>query len=154
MAPNTPFLPALFDSNQTGKDPIVLGVTVMPYISHIAEKTIFYKENCSGGNANHFGLFTFFYGLNTPNWFTFFSAPKDLVLFDVLKRLGYQIGINYSTDTKWPEFRQIIFYQVKERIDNRIPGNPWEKDVNPTPKRDHWHEKIDLKNLDTEAYII
>ena len=118
--------------------------TVMPNISRFAEESLFYEDVRSGGNCTRFGLFSFFYGLNSPYWFAFLNAQKGPVFFEVLKKLDYQIGIHYSTDTRWPEFRQTIFYDVRDKIHDRMPGNPWQMDKKLTEKWLQWIESQDL----------
>ncbi len=120
---------------------------IMPHISRFADDAIFYKENRSGGNATRFGLFSFFYGLNGPYWFAFLNAQKGPVLFNVLKRLDYDIGIYYSTDTRWPEFRQTVFYDVKENIHDKMPGEPWQMDTELTKRWLAWLEKSEGSKL-------
>ena len=116
---------------------------IMPHVSRFADDAVFYRENRSGGNATRFGLFSFFYGLNGPYWFAFLNAQKGPVLFDVLERLDYDIGIFYSTDTRWPEFRQTIFYDVKDKIRDKMPGEPWQMDTELTRRWTTWLEKLD-----------
>jgi len=116
---------------------------IMPHVSQFINDAVFYKENRSGGNATRFGLFSFFYGLNGPYWFAFLNAQKGPVLFKVLKRLDYDIGIYYSTDTRWPEFRQTVFYDIKEEIHDKMPGNPWQKDKELTKQWLGWIERND-----------
>ncbi|WP_201354009.1 sulfatase-like hydrolase/transferase [Hydrogenimonas urashimensis] len=117
---------------------------IMPSVTAFSRDATFYRGVITGGNCTRFGLFSFFYGLNAPYWFAFLHAKKGPVLFDVLKRLQYQIGIFYSTDTRWPEFRQTIFYDVKTRIHDHMPGAPWQMDATLTEK---WLQWIDEQNL-------
>jgi membrane-anchored protein YejM (alkaline phosphatase superfamily) len=131
----------IFGSDAVRAD--MVDAAVMPNIAHFAKEAIFFKENRSGGNATRFGLFSFFYGLNAPYWFAFLNAKKGPVLFDVLKRLDYEIGIYYSTDTRWPEFRQTVFYQVRDKIHDKMPGNPWQKDAELTKRWTAWIENLD-----------
>ncbi|WP_353661220.1 sulfatase-like hydrolase/transferase [Hydrogenimonas sp. SS33] len=117
---------------------------IMPNITAFSKEALFYRGAISGGNCTRFGLFSFFYGLNAPYWFAFLHAKKGPVLFRVLKRLGYQVGIFYSTDTRWPEFRQTIFYDVRADIHDRMPGLPWQMDRRLSEK---WSKWIDERNL-------
>jgi len=91
-----------------------------PNIYKFAKKSLWFRNNISGGNATRFGIFTLFYSLNSPYWFNFLDAEKEPIFFDVLKKLNYEIKIYFSTSTKWPEFRQTVFLGVQDKIVDRI----------------------------------
>ena len=130
----------------------MVNATIMPNITSFSKEAIFFKENRSGGNATRFGLFSFFYGINAPYWFAFLNAEKGPVLFDVLKKLDYRIGIYSSTDTRWPEFRQTVFYQVKDKIHDQMHGKPWQKDTELTAKWIEWIKSLD-KNKPIFSFV-
>jgi membrane-anchored protein YejM (alkaline phosphatase superfamily) len=93
---------------------------ITPNIYRFAKESLWFRGNRSGGNATRFGIFTLFYGLNSQYWFNFIDAKREPVFFDVLKRLNYDISILFSTSTKWPEFRETVFFGVQEKIKDRI----------------------------------
>jgi len=111
-----------------------------PNIYKFAKKSLWFRNNVSGGNATRFGIFTLFYSLNSPYWFNFLDAGKEPIFFDVLKKLNYEIKIYFSTSTKWPEFRQTVFLGVQDKIVDRIDSKDtktfkvWENYINSIEK--------------------
>ena len=147
-----PLAPIRLENNRTvpvfifGADAVradMVTPEITPNIYAFTRHARFYRGVRSGGNCTRFGLFSFFYGLNSPYWFAFLYAKKGPVLFQVLNKLGYDIGIYYSTDTRWPEFRQTIFYDVKDKIHDRMPGAPWQMDMELSRRWSAWIEKSD-----------
>jgi len=68
------------------------------------------------------------YGLNSTYWFPFVDAHRGSILFDVLKKLNYNINIISSTNTNWPEFRKTCYVDIQDRIKDDFKGEPWKKD--------------------------
>jgi len=131
----------IFASDAVRND--ILNAAVTPNILRFSRDAIWFTDNRSGGNTTRFGIFSLFYGLNSAYWFIFLNAKSGPVFFKTLKRLDYDIGIFSSTDTSWPEFKQTVYYDVKENIHDRFPGLPWEKDTSLT---EAWLKWIDDKN--------
>lgn len=101
---------------------------ITPNVQKFKKDSITFNNNYSGGNATRFGIFSFMYGLNSTYWFNFLNANKGPVLFDVLKKLDYDINIISSTNTNWPEFRKTTYLDVQNSISDKFEGKPWEKD--------------------------
>jgi len=117
---------------------------VTPNLWRLTRESLFYPNNRSGGNTTRFGFFSLMYGLNAPYWFSFLNSRTPPVLFDVLKRLDYQIGIFVSTDTRWPEFHETVFKEVLDHITDRMQGFPWEKDRDLTERWKAWMREQNL----------
>jgi membrane-anchored protein YejM (alkaline phosphatase superfamily) len=111
-----------------------------PNIYSFAKDSLYFKENRSGGNATRFGIFTLFYSLNSPYWFSFVDAKREPIFFEVLKRLNYDIKILFSTSAKWPEFMQTTFFGVQDRVEDSLGADDknsfktWQKYIQSLPK--------------------
>jgi membrane-anchored protein YejM (alkaline phosphatase superfamily) len=83
------------------------------------------------------------YGINSTYWFSFLDENKGSVMFDILKRLDYQINIISSTNTSWPEFRKTCYVNILDSIKDDSKGTPWQKDKQST---DYFLRTIDEHN--------
>jgi len=123
----------------------IISEDVAPNITALKKDSFVFTNHISGGDATRFGIFSFFYGLNATYWFNFLHAQREPVLFEVLKKRGYQIKIISSTSTKWPEFRQSVYCGVSECISDTYEGAPCEKDAKSAKSFIDWIEKADSK---------
>ncbi len=119
---------------------------ISPNIQNFKANSIDFKNHHSGGNATRFGIFSFFYGLNSSYWFSFKAAQKGPVFFDVLKKLGYDINIVSSTNTRWPPFNKTAYVDIKDKVyDNfgKKSDKPWKKDEKSSQKFMQIIDKLD-----------
>ncbi len=131
----------IFASDAVRND--ILKDSVAPNIVKFSKDALWYTNNRSGGDCTRFGIFSLFYGLNSPYWFTFLNAKKGPVFFKTLKKLGYDINVFSSTDTSWPEFTKTVYYDVRDRVRDKFEGKPWEKDAQLFKNWMSWIEKTD-----------
>ncbi len=101
---------------------------VAPNIFQFKQEAYHFENHRSGGNATRFGIFSLLYGLHSTYWFNFLNAHRGSILFDVLKKLDYEIHIISSTNTNWPEFKKTAYVNVQSSIVDQFDGSPWEKD--------------------------
>lgn len=99
-----------------------------PNMHKLLKESIYFENHFSGGNATRFGVFSFFYGLNAPYWFSFLDEQKSAVLFDALDYRGFDTRIFASSDLNWPEFRRTVFAKINDRIIDNLEGSAWQKD--------------------------
>lgn len=116
---------------------------ISPNLQSFKQESIVLNNHHSGGNSTRFGIFSLMYGLNASYWFTAEEAKKGSVLFDVLKKLDYQINITSSTNTNWPEFKNTCYVNIQESIKDDFQGKPWEKDQQSTAYFINWIKQQD-----------
>ena len=121
----------------------VVNRQVAPNIEKFKKDSIVFQNHYTGGNATRFGIFSLMYGLNATYWFSFLDANRGSVLFDILKKLNYNISIISSTNTNWPEFRRTCYVKVQESIKDDFKGEPWQKD---RQNSDYFIKKVDSYN--------
>ena len=125
--------------------PDVLTPAIAPNINAFEDHAIDFEDNYSGGNNTRFGLFSFFYGINSSYWFGFLNIGKGPVIFDTLKDLHYQISIISSANMSWPEFRKTAFYNVQDKIKDNFKGSILTKDKKVIKYFSQWIEKQNPK---------
>lgn len=82
---------------------------IMPNVQRLADEAWSFEHHYSGGNGTRMGMFSMFYGLYGPYWFSFLSERRSPVLMQVLEQQNYQFGIYSSARFSYPEFDRTIF---------------------------------------------
>lgn len=93
-----------------------------PAISLFARKASHYENHYSGGNSTRAGIFSLFYSVSPTEFDNFYRAGRGPVLFDVLYKQGYQIGIYPSASALSPPFHRTTFVNVAN-FDPSTPGS-------------------------------
>jgi len=117
---------------------------VAPNISSFAKESFRYNNHYSGGNSTMFGIFSLMYGLNGSYWFKFLAEERGSLLFTALQELNYQIRITSSTSTKWPEFKQTCYSDIKPCINDTFSGTPAQQDRQSSNSFKEWLTHSDL----------
>jgi len=82
---------------------------ITPNIYSFAQDNIYFKQHFSGGNATRMGIFTLFYGIPGPYWFSALETRTRSALIERLDDLDYQFGIYRSAALTSPEFDRTVF---------------------------------------------
>ncbi len=85
---------------------------IMPATWALSERATSFERHFSGGNGTRMGVFSMFYGLHGPYWFSFLNERRGPVLIDVLRDQDYQMGIYTSARFSYPEFDRTVFARV------------------------------------------
>jgi hypothetical protein len=103
---------------------------VTPTLSDLAHRSLWFRNHLSGGNGTRMGVFSMFYGLPGPYWFTFLRENRGPVVIDWVVDHGYQVDAYTSDDFSYPEFAQTVFARVPhENLHEAQPGPPsWKRD--------------------------
>lgn len=132
----------IFCSDATRDD--MLSPEVMPYLWSIRSDFQHFRNHHSGGNTTRFGVFSLLYGLNSTYWFSFLNEQRGSLLFEALKRQGYNLNVTSSTNLRWPEFRRTAFTEVQDAIKDDFKGSPWQKDQQTQAYFLNWLEQQDV----------
>lgn len=90
----------------------MLDPEIMPRTHQFAMENQWFRQHYSGGNGTRQALFTMFYGLHSPYWFSFLTLRRGPVLFDLLAEDGYQWQFYTSAKFTYPEFDQTVFASI------------------------------------------
>lgn len=102
---------------------------IMPATYAFAQQAHNYTNHYSGSNMTRMGVFSMFYGLYGTYWFPFLDRQQGPILFDVLKKQGYQYGIYSSARLTYPEFDKTVFVNVSSvNLHEYISGVSWKRD--------------------------
>ncbi|HEY5782800.1 MAG TPA: sulfatase-like hydrolase/transferase [Lysobacter sp.] len=88
----------------------------MPNTWRYAQRSQWFDNHFSSGNATRFGLFGLMYGLPGGYWHAMLAEQRGPVLIDRLQRSGYRMHIYGSAPLYSPEFDRTVFSQVRDRI--------------------------------------
>jgi hypothetical protein len=107
----------------------MLDPEIMPETWKFSQQGQRFTNHYSGGNGTRMGLFSLFYGLYGPYWFSFLGERRQPVLMDVLHDQGYQLGLYTSAKFSYPEFDKTIFAGVpQELLHSHQEGVGWRAD--------------------------
>lgn len=119
---------------------------VMPYTNSFAAQTLRFKNHFSGSNGTANALFSMFYGIPAVYRDYFTSTEISPIFIDALLANAYQIDLLASRDLGWFSTDRIIFFKIKDRIQQNFHGNSEKSDEIVTQKaveilRDHKNNK-------------
>jgi len=91
-----------------------------PNLCAFASDALVLTDHYSGGNTSRFGGFALVYGLYGTYWHPALASRQGPVLVKLLQENGYDFKAYSSTDMDYPEFRQTLFVDVPEAIEDRM----------------------------------
>ncbi|WP_198262936.1 sulfatase-like hydrolase/transferase [sulfur-oxidizing endosymbiont of Gigantopelta aegis] len=103
---------------------------IMPKTWAYSEQNLRFNRHYSGGNRTRMGLFSMFYGLYAPYWYTFEEQRISSPILDALMAQGYQLQINTSQSFTYPELNNTIFVNVPKEDMQALNEDPdtWRRD--------------------------
>jgi uncharacterized protein len=108
----------------------LLSPGITPNLWRLASKGTRYANHYSGGNRTRMGLFSLFYGIYAPYWYSFERQRVAPALMNFMREHDYQIVAHTSQSFDYPELRHTVFAGVPERDLREIKtGEPWQRDV-------------------------
>lgn len=108
----------------------LLDPEVTPNLWGLSRESITFNQHYSGGNRTRMGLFSMFYGLPAPYWYSFEKQKIAPVMMDVIREKGYQLALHTSQSFNYPELRNTTFAGISEGFMREIKsGEPWQRDV-------------------------
>ncbi|MDO9598865.1 MAG: sulfatase, partial [Azoarcus sp.] len=89
-----------------------------------------FEHHYSGGNRTRMGLFSMFYGLYAPYWYSFEHQRVAPALMNFLHDKNYQLALHTSQSFDYPELRHTVFAGIPEQYMQELQtGEPWKRDV-------------------------
>lgn len=108
----------------------LLSPEITPNLWRFSTRAQRFEQHYSGGNRTRMGLFSMFYGLYAPYWYSFERQRVAPVLMDFLRQQDYQIAAHTSQSFNYPELRHTVFAGVPERdLQELQQGEPWRRDT-------------------------
>jgi membrane-anchored protein YejM (alkaline phosphatase superfamily) len=108
----------------------LLSPEITPNLWNFSNRAQRFEQHYSGGNRTRMGLFSMFYGLYAPYWYSFERQRVAPVLMDFLRQQDYQIAAHTSQSFNYPELRHTVFAGVPEsQLQELQTGQPWRRDT-------------------------
>lgn len=108
----------------------LLDPEITPNLWKFSQRATRYENHYSGGNRTRMGLFSLFYGVYAPYWYSFEKQRTAPVLMNVLREHNYQIAAHTSQSFNYPELRHTVFSGVPEaNLQEISTGQPWRRDI-------------------------
>jgi membrane-anchored protein YejM (alkaline phosphatase superfamily) len=123
----------------------MLNPQVMPNLSAFSDKALKFNNHYSGGNRTRMGMFSMFYGLDAPYWYSFQEQRVGPVLIDVLKQQNYQFDIRTSQSFSYPELKDTVFVNAPSETMHELSSG------HPSWKRDELNISAMIQSLDKRA---
>ncbi|MFK3648876.1 DUF3413 domain-containing protein [Lysobacter enzymogenes] len=95
-----------------------LNPQVMPNTWELAQRSQWYDDHYSSGNATRFGLFGLLYGLPGGYWHPMLAEQRGSAFIGQMKKDGYAMHIYGSAPLYNPEFDRTVFSEVRDRLVN------------------------------------
>lgn len=108
----------------------MLDPKIMPELWQFSEQALRLEKHYSGGNLTQMGVFSMFYGMYSPYWFSMLDNRRAPVLMDVLQQQNYQFGLYTSQRFTFPAFDKTVFVNMKPADMHERQGGAeaWKRD--------------------------
>jgi membrane-anchored protein YejM (alkaline phosphatase superfamily) len=102
---------------------------ITPNLWRFSRQAMRFDHHYSGGNRTRMGLFSMFYGIYAPYWYSFEKQRIAPALMNFLREHDYQLAVHTSQSFDYPELRQTVFAGVAEKFLQELQtGEPWRRD--------------------------
>ncbi len=85
-----------------GLRPDAIDARVTPNIAAFRRGSMDFRRHYSGGNSSRMGFFSFFYGLPSTYWQSFYDLQRPPVLMDALRDAGYTFSLHSASGFSSP----------------------------------------------------
>lgn len=108
----------------------LLDPEITPNLWKFSNQALRFEQHYSGGNRTRMGLFSMFYGLYSPYWYSFERQRVAPALMNFLQEKNYQLALHTSQSFDYPELRHTLFTGISEQYMQEIKtGEPWKRDT-------------------------
>ena len=74
-----------------------------------------FEQHYSGGNRTRMGLFSMFYGLYAPYWYSFERQRIAPARMEFIRSKNYQLALHTSQSFDYPELRHTLFTGIPRK---------------------------------------
>lgn len=107
----------------------LLDPEITPNLWKLAASSLRFEQHYSGGNRTRMGLFSMFYGLHSPYWYSFERQRVAPALMRFVQEKNYQLALHTSQSFDYPELRHTLFTGIDEKYLQELKsGEPWLRD--------------------------
>lgn len=107
----------------------LLDPAITPNLWAFAQQSARFENHYSGGNRTRMGLFSMFYGIYAPYWYSFERQRVAPALMEFITARNYQLALHTSQSFDYPELRHTVFTGIPEQFMQELKnGEPWKRD--------------------------
>ena len=107
----------------------LLDPKITPNLWKLSTKSTRFEQHYSGGNRTRMGLFSMFYGIYAPYWYSFERQRVAPALMEFIRSKNYQLALHTSQSFDYPELRHTLFTGIPEQYLQEVKsGVPWKRD--------------------------
>jgi membrane-anchored protein YejM (alkaline phosphatase superfamily) len=119
--------------------PDAIDAAVTPNIDAFRDDSIEFREHFSGGNSSRMGIFSFFYGIPSPYWQTFYDLQRPPVLMNQFRESGYEFALFSAVGFGSPSsIDRTVFAGVAELADENHDVSSTQKNLAVTDDWLNW----------------
>ncbi len=108
----------------------LLSPEITPNLWKLSQRGARFENHYSGGNRTRMGMFSMFYGLYAPYWYSFERQRVTPALMNFFTEHRYQIAAHTSQSFSYPELDHTVFAGVDPKHMQALnTGEPWARDV-------------------------
>jgi membrane-anchored protein YejM (alkaline phosphatase superfamily) len=107
----------------------LLDPEITPNLWKLSTESQRFEQHYSGGNRTRMGLFSMFYGIYAPYWYSFERQRIPPALMEFIRGRNYQLALHTSQSFDYPELRHTLFAGISEQYMQELKtGEPWQRD--------------------------
>lgn len=108
----------------------LLDPEITPNLWKFSKQALKFNNHYSGGNRTRMGMFSMFYGLHAPYWFSFQEQRVRPVIMDLLIEKNYQFSLHTSQSFTYPELDDTVFADMPDGtfMQELKDGESWQRD--------------------------
>ncbi|KAF0102369.1 MAG: hypothetical protein FD187_652 [bacterium] len=123
---------------------------ITPNLWRLSQRGLRFDKHYSGGNRTRMGMFSMFYGIYAPYWYSFEKQRIAPALMNYFSEHDYQMALHTSQSFTYPELDHTVFANVDPKFMQALQtGEPWQRDIR---NIDDLMGKLDQRKPDKPFY--
>ncbi len=82
-----------------------------------------FERHYATASSTHYALFSLLFGLNGHKYEAVVGTGRSPLLFNLLKRNGYQLRLIAASSVDWMELTQFVFRDVQKQLETHLKGD-------------------------------